>query len=249
MPNQRYVSPDLTHFVGRRLRNQKERYTLLERILKTGLLEARPKLEGTGPRVRVFRKNTESRLSSNKACDLPAVCFCDIPLSDLGLHMRKYKDCALAFQKDFLIQFGAVPIVYVPECGRPASLPYVGYARKRVASQAVCFDEFWKVFNRVDAALSKIEGQKGDDLLAEDVRRMVTFLEFHLVSNLKFFMHGLSDGDPGNFYMEREWRACQCIRFKRSDVVRVIIPRRFGGQFRRAFPRFNGEVVFGDLEH
>lgn len=246
---QRYVSSDLTHFVGQRLRNQRERYKLLKRILRTGLLKASPKTKGAGPLVRVLRKDTELRLSSNQACGLPAVCFCDIPLCDLPLHMVKYGDFGLAFSKDFLADFGALPIVYVPKLGRPASLPYEGYARRRVASQAVCYDEFWKVLNRIDAALSQLKDQKGAEPLVRDLRRMITFLEFHLISNLKFFDHRLSDIDRDNFYMEREWRVCQDIPFMFGDVVRVIMPECFGSQFRGDFPAFDGEVVFGDWEH
>ncbi|MGA9627404.1 MAG: abortive infection system antitoxin AbiGi family protein [Bryobacteraceae bacterium] len=246
---QRYVLSDLTHFVGRRLRSQAERYKLLKRILKDGLLKASPKAKGAGPLVRVLRKDPDLRLSSNRACGLPAVCFCDIPLCDLPLHMAKYRDFGLAFSKDLLTDFGALPIVYVAERGRPASLPFEGYARGRVASQTVCFDEFWKVFNRVDAALSQLKTQKGAEPLAKDLRRMITFLEFHLVSNLKFFDHRLADTDPRNYYMEREWRVCQNIPFTLDDVVRVIMPERFGGRFRRDFPTFTGEVVFADWEH
>jgi len=246
---QRYVSSDLTHFVGRRRKNQTERYKLLKRILNTGLLKASPKPKGTGPLVRVFQKDPELRLSSNLACGLPAVCFCDIPLCDLPVHMIKYKEFGLAFSKDFLADFGALPILYVPMCGRPSSLPYEGYARGRVASQTVCFDEFWRVFNRVDLALSQLRNQKGLEPLTKDLQRMITFLEFHLVSNLKFFDHRLSDIDPDNFYMEREWRVCQDIPFTLDDVVRVILPERFSTQFRRDFRRFDGEVVFADWEH
>jgi hypothetical protein len=246
---QRFVSIDLTHFVGRRLKNQGERYKLLKRILRTGLLKASPKSKGGGPLVRVFQKDTELRLSSNQACGLPAVCFCDIPLCDLPLHMIKYRDFGLAFSKDFLTDFGALPIVYVPKRGRPASLPHEGYARGRVASQTVCFDEFWKVFNRVDGALSQLKTQKRTETLARDLHRLITFLEFHLISNLKFFDHRLADTDPNNFYMEREWRVCQDIPFALDNVVRVIMPERFGGRFRRDFPTYDGEVVFADWEH
>jgi hypothetical protein len=246
---QRYVSSDLTHFVGRRLKSQGERYKLLKLILTTGLLKASPKTKGTGPLVRVLRKDTELCLSSNRACCLPAVCFCDIPLCDLPLHMIKYKDFGVAFSKDFLTDVGALPIVYVPERGRPATLPYEGYARGRVAFQTVCFDEFWKIFNRVDGALSQLKTEKRTDHLARDLSRIITFLEFHLVSNLKFFDHRLADTDPNNFYMEREWRVCQDIPFSLDDVVRVIMPECFGAPFRRDFPAFDGEVVFADRDH
>ena len=118
-----------------------------------------------------------------------------------------------------------------------------------MASQTVSFDEFWKVFNRVDGALSQVKAQKGTKTLARDLRRIITFLEFHLISNLKFFDHRLGDTDVANYYMEREWRVCQDIPFLLDEVVRVIMPERFGAKFRRDFPAFNGELIFADWEH
>jgi hypothetical protein len=249
MLSQRYISSDLTHFVGRSQKNHGNRYKLLKRILRTGQLQARPRAKGMGPEVRVVTKDAEMGLSSNQACGLPIVCFCDIPLCDLPIHMAKYSKFGLAFPKDFLAEMGAVPVTYVPLRGRPASLPYEGYSRKRVASQAVCFDEFWKVLNRLEATLLGSSKQTPSTPFEKDVRRLTTFLEVHLVSNLKFFDHRLVDVDIENFYMEREWRVCQDVSFDLNDVARVILPEAFGRQFRKDFPAFGGELVFSDWEH
>jgi hypothetical protein len=246
---QRYVSPDLTHFVGAKLKSRDARYKRFEQILKGRLLEARPRLPQMADPYRALEKNPERPLSSNEACTLPAVCFCDIPLSDLPLHMTKYKDFGISFTKDFLADQGATPMLYVPTRGRPAALPYEGYSRGRVKFQRVSFDEFWKLFNRVDAALTLREHTKQADSLMEDLRRLITFLEFHVIGQLKFFDHRLDDSDLENYYMEREWRVCQDVEFSLGDVVRAIIPERYCDRFRRDFPDFNGEVFFADRRH
>ena len=124
---QRYVSPDLTHFVGRSLRNREQRYRLLRRILRAGVLKARPK----PARVRaahILAKNPDLALSSNDAYRGSVVCFCDIPLGDLDVHMRKYSSFGLAFQKDFLAEQGALPsCMYRKLAGRRCShLPNTG---------------------------------------------------------------------------------------------------------------------------
>jgi hypothetical protein len=249
MLNQRYVSPDLTHFVGRRKRTQDERYRLFKKVLRTGLLKASPQLKRVSPQFRVLQKDPDRRLSSNKAYRRPAVCFCDIPICDLPLHMKKYKEFGIAFSKLCLIDRAAVPILYVPEGGRPSSLPFEGYARGRVASQARCFDEFWTVLNRLHGGLPRLEGMQGVERIAKDLRRVIDFLDFHLVSNLQFFDQRLADSARKNFYMEREWRVYQDVVFSLEEVVRVFVPERFGKRFRSDFPTFDGEVVFADWGH
>jgi hypothetical protein len=82
MQLQRYVSPDLTHFVGQHLRTGTERYRLLKRILKRGLLRASPRSGRANPLARVLLKNTGVGISSNEGCVLPVVCFQDFGAYD-----------------------------------------------------------------------------------------------------------------------------------------------------------------------
>ena len=41
------------------------------------------------------------------------VCFSDIPVPDLGIHMGKFSRFGLAFNKSLLIKRGANPVFYV----------------------------------------------------------------------------------------------------------------------------------------
>ena len=43
------------------------------------------------------------------------ICFCDIPVTDLEIHMTKYSRFGLSFLKDFLVRKGATPVMYVAE--------------------------------------------------------------------------------------------------------------------------------------
>ena len=102
---QRHVSNDLTHFVGARLKTRQEQYDLLKQILKTRKLRAFP-----GPIERpkhILKRDTDAPLSSNRACEGPMVCFCDIR-SAIPLHMSKYSLFGLAFPKEFLADLGAM---------------------------------------------------------------------------------------------------------------------------------------------
>jgi hypothetical protein len=244
---QRYVSTDLTHFVGAKLKTQRQQYSLLKRILKSGVLKASPK--PTGPAIHILIRDTELPLSSNAACLGSVVCFCDIPMCDLTLHMDKYSKFGLAFSKDFLANLGALPVIYIPVRGRPALLPYEDYGRKRVSSQAVSFNEFWRLFSRIEQAIPHLEGSKPLAQTAKELRQMMLFLECNIISNFKFFDHRLDDTEAEHFYMEREWRVSQNVPFTLDDVQRVIIPAFYSGRFRQDFPNFDGEVVFADWEH
>lgn len=241
---QRYVSNELTHFVGARLKTRKEQYDLLKQILKTRKLRAFP-----GPVERpkhILRRDTDAPLSSNRACEGSMVCFCDIPLCDLPLHMSKYSLFGLAFPKEFLADLGAMPVSYIPLKGRPSLLPYQKYGRGRVASQRVSFDHFWELFKKVEQESASLENGSA---LRRDLKRMMGFLEIHVISNFKFFDHLLFDEDDDHYYMEREWRVKQNVKFRLDDVARIIVPNAYGERIRKEFPGFKGEIVFADWEH
>lgn len=241
MDVQRYVSSDLTHFVGRNRKTLKEQYPVLEKILREGRLRT-PRHGKPSRAPYVLEIDPSERLSGNEAYRPSVVCFCDIPTGDLGLHMWKYGRFGLAFTKDFLLDEGATPVMYVPSTGRPALLPWSRYGRRRVSSNAVAYDQFWSQYLKVrQAGLEKSAGN-----LSEPIRRVSEFLDYHLLSHLKFFDPLASDWDMENYYMEREWRISRDLRFRLRDVRRVILPESYSRRFRRDFPKYDGEIVFAD---
>lgn len=241
MDVQRYVSPDLTHFVGRGRRTLKEQYAVLRKILKEGRLRTPKDVELRRAQY-VLSVDLAARLSSNEAYTDSVVCFCDIPLADLGLHMRKYGRFGLAFTRDFLLEEGATPVVYVPSTGRPALLPWSNYGRRRVSSNAVAYDQFWSQYIKLrQAALDNSAGN-----LSEPMRRVSDFLDRFLLSHLKFFDPLTSDSDMQNYYMEREWRISRDVSFRLPDVRRVILPESYSRRFRHDFPSYDGEITFAE---
>lgn len=241
MSLQRYVSSELTHFVGRSLRRSKKQgYRLLAKILQAGRLRAR-RPKGYEDKHYVLQKRLGVRLSSNQAYSTSVVCFCDIPVDDLEIHMEKYGQFGIAFQKEFLLEQGALPVMYIPMTGRPALLPYEGYGRGRVATQSSSFDEFWKRYGRLCRLTNDLPEC---EQWHTDLKRMIQFLDMHVLSHLKFFNPKLDDWDKAHYYFEREWRVSQDVRFKLNDVWRVILPPEFSRQFRRDFSKYDGEIVF-----
>jgi hypothetical protein len=108
---QRYVSDELSHFVGRAAQNDDEGYDILvNKILRPGLLTYPPH-DVTRPRS--LAVDFSQPLSTDQALKYEVVCFCDIPEPDLPIHVRKYSRFGLAFKKQFLIAKGACPVFYV----------------------------------------------------------------------------------------------------------------------------------------
>jgi hypothetical protein len=124
MPTQRYVSPELTHFVGNRLSSEDHQYSLLVNdILKGGCLmyspiDDRQCNEGLSGSPLVGGTHTPD-VDDTEAAYSRVICFCDIPVTDLAIHMTKYSRFGLSFLKPFLVRKGANPVLYVANNSQP----------------------------------------------------------------------------------------------------------------------------------
>jgi hypothetical protein len=124
---QRYVSNELTHFVGRSLREvAKDReqllsaqYSVLLKIIKEKCISYPPHWTDQIPPGMKYSPISRTHLvpkgnfSSNDMVIPSMICFCDIPIADLGIHIRKYSNFGLSFPKSFLIERGTNPVLYV----------------------------------------------------------------------------------------------------------------------------------------
>ena len=111
-PSQRYVSKELTHFVGQHRKrsdggpDEEAQYGLLVRILKTGQLLFRASAPNAEPSIVVIENLSFSR---RKMYNVDAVCFCDIPVDDMHVHMQKYSEFGVAFLKSTLVKRRNLP--------------------------------------------------------------------------------------------------------------------------------------------
>jgi hypothetical protein len=97
---QRYVSNELTHFVGRAVRDTPEKcYEILRTILTTGRLTHPPHRLGEDSGL-AYHENLW--FSKNDKYRAQVICFCDIPVEDFHIHMQKYSRFGLSFGKDYL---------------------------------------------------------------------------------------------------------------------------------------------------
>jgi len=263
MVRQRYVSKEVTHFVGSGLKEEEEQYSVLVHgILKSGWLKYSP--ENPDP-VEVLREKAfvYSKGPSASVEDMYTpyvVCFCDIPISDFEIHMSKYSHFGLSFTKTFLIEKGACPVFYVAENSGTLSLggmPEELAARfKNVYPRDLAFRQ--NINNYLDL-FRKLASPRGSSPFTEpgpihlteedkrDLRSIQFFLDVNIFSFLKYFDAKASDENPRNVYMEREWRVLGDVKFKLDDVCRVLIPSKYAKRFRTDLPEYSGQFTFVDL--
>jgi Putative abortive phage resistance protein AbiGi, antitoxin len=174
MSIQRYVSDELTHFVGRELSQEEQYATLVDKILKTGWLLSDP---------RVYTPTEANEVLDSKGLGYEyhpsapvdemylhqVVCFCDIPITDLEIHMRKYSRFGLSFLKPFLTKKGANPVLYMAKNSR--SLPFGVHDTEEIVGRhdllranITQFHELMEDLMRVDALVAG-----GGDILAQPV--------------------------------------------------------------------------------
>src|SRR5579871_1970869 len=108
MSAQTYVSPELHHFVGRSHLNDPEgAYTVLKAVLKEQHIRMPSAVQ---PRAMSFNTDLTGSLLDGKLVQPNLVCFCDIPKSQLQIHVRKYGPFGLSFPKLFMVSRRARPV-------------------------------------------------------------------------------------------------------------------------------------------
>jgi hypothetical protein len=142
-----------------------EQYDLLvNKILKAGALTHGPKHDLSAPRT--LGLNLSKPISTDEMLQYQVVCFCDIPVDDLHLHVRKYSKFGVSFQKDFLIDGGACPVFYVAnESPVPVSVLFkppdfadriAAAGKKGMADRALFFDTSVRAIIDILAAFDTI---------------------------------------------------------------------------------------------
>jgi hypothetical protein len=252
---QRYVSNELTHFVGRSCKDDESRYDQFKAILSSCRLEPRPVGFLRSPGGISMGMSASASLSSNEVYETEVVCFCDIPVEDFDLHMQKYSHFGLSFLKQFLVGKEANPVFYI---ARDATDRYPSIHGRRLGKPMIdrgeSFDAFFLAyregFNRLFPWVS-MNGPGRKDVPAEllkvleELMMLKSFLN-DLFSYFKFFDTKESEASTRNFYMEREWRTRGVLEFSLDDVHRVIFPAAYARRFRRDFPDFFGQITFSN---
>jgi hypothetical protein len=245
---QRYVSKELIHFVGRNEKSEDSCYDLFKKILKCGWLTFPPHdqlISNTCFRVNV-NKPFEEMLTGDY------ICFCDIPIADLAIHMGKYSRFGISFKKPFLLEKGANPVFYYiqnnlePGSGLRTSRGYK--LRNEILSMGEILNTHYSNDGAVfeDSIKDSIGNKIGTD---PDVtfERWYHQLFCEIFSLIKPVDGNLEDFDKNNYYMEREWRILCNVDFALCDVCRVVIPESYAKRFYKDFSEsYHGQITFAD---
>lgn len=262
-----YVSPFLTHFVGRSEPDDEARMKLLLKIIGEGRLGI-PEIRGN----LVIDNSSmlipgDGSLCEDEFIKFRPVCFCDIPKKGLERHTRFYGRFGLAFRKEFLSRLGANPVFYVakgsfvklrqPQMSTEAIHESMGSvepppgayfgdwsAEPEVLQRCKFFDELSKEVLQVLPAPWP-EGTPADAV--DPWRELQSQLKFEIIGEvfafMKFFDESLRQDDEENFYMEREWRVVGSVRFQLSDIKRVYVAPGFLARARNALPKLRIEEL------
>lgn len=232
---QRYISKELTHFVGKEIPTIDEQYDLLIKIIREGRISHPPHdiKDDIPPDLKYdpcysYRFDHRFDASSNKMINPDMVCFCDIPIEDLGIHIQKYSPFGLSFLKPFLIERGVNPVFYI---ARSSGIHGI--------TRGVYFNEGIKLYLET---CSKYDQATASGKKCSSVNSFVN----DMLCFLKFFDPERADEDNDNFYMEREWRSLFNIHFEINEIERIILPKSFAERFRKDVPDYFGQITFID---
>jgi hypothetical protein len=193
------------------------------------------------------------------------VCFCDIPFGELGIHCAKYGRFGLAFEKSFLIDQGAAAVSYVPLNGPIFTqldeyIPETGATNWQQAAkgprsellEGVVHTHHWLQYQEVFLLESVMRGAtklEEVDKIVKDLRNLIFYqvaVEAFLLGYIKFFDSSLPEDDPNNYYMEREWRVTGKVRFKPTEVAKVVVPSTCADAARRELSEIADRVMVLD---
>jgi hypothetical protein len=263
---QRFVSPYLTHFVGHKFidpdspdyeespKREEAQYAVLKAILTSRNLANRP---NAPPGVLGYSVGMDTPLSTNEMVGVSVVCFCDIPLDDLGLHMGKYGEFGLCLRKQFLIERGVNPVLYVAEHAFVREVDAGGGAVHR-QTRGEYFDEMGALYGGLHSFIwtrgtrprdledpdlhevfrdyPKLREHPAVERLYAKMDQLLRFFDAYLLGHVKCFNDKLPVDSADNFYMEREWRAVTRVDFALKDIAVVVVPRDYVGRLRADFP-------------
>ncbi len=240
--SQGYISEILFHFVGKNLQKEEEQYCLLKKIIQEGWISSPPHEQRIFPGSVEIDSMQYRKLEEmiNPKC----VCFSDIPIKEISLHVKKYSKFGLGFTRDFLLTKGANPVFYIEENSNAfvqINDNAYNFMNRKEYYQEYTSKTIWYFLMRYLQYTQKCADENNFDTEFQDTLNILQFL-ITVFSHFKPWNDQLDDKDPSNFYFEREWRALNNINFSLSDIAIVCVPENFIDRLKKDFPDYYGKI-------
>ncbi|HVG28870.1 MAG TPA: abortive infection system antitoxin AbiGi family protein [Pyrinomonadaceae bacterium] len=239
MDNARYTSDHLFHLVGRACPTDHEaNYQTLLQVLDSECISHPPHTSDWG--AHQYTINWDENIFTEKLIIPTVTCFCDIPLEHLQIHTKKYGLFGLSFPRDYLISYGARPVIYIP-LQRNDHISIIG------RSFLHDLEQVWRGFREhvVDA---NFEGTRTRTLGIQPnssesaIAAVDDLFTQHFLAFIKPFDSELPDDHPDNYYLEREWRKYGNLRFQPHQVRRVLVAKEYVDRFKNDRPAYSNII-------
>lgn len=221
----RFISNELFHFVGRKKPEDHEKnFDILKDILRNGCVSHPPHNNGWGT---TSTKVDLSKGMSTEELVVPTVtCYCDIPFESLGLHLSKYGQFGLSFDKDLLIRLGARPVIYVP-LRSDDLLTRTGKSLLRDID-AIYRGFISQIYDPMNLATPRSRSVGVQPNSPPDaVEALNSMLTMDFLAFIKPYDSELPEIHVDYYYSEREWRKYGNLKFKASDLRKIVVAERY----------------------
>ena len=236
----KYFSNELFHFVGKSAPQDDERnFKTLKSILSSGYVSHPPHRPGPGETT--VHIDLTKELSTEELIVPTVVCFCDIPVEHLSLHMQKYGRFGVALDKAYLIHEGARPVMYIPF----QSDNHRSVAGKALLSNLKAVYQGFRehIYDKANLPHLRTHVQGARPTSAAGAASALdSVLARDLIAFLKPFNSEIPEDHPDYYYAEREWRKYGNQVVTPETVRRVIVPDRFVTQLEKDFPQYAGKI-------
>lgn len=246
-----YTSRILYHFVGRKDPKDHERnYQTLLKILDSGAVcyrreDDEPCEDDSWGDIRITVHWDRTFLTQDLI--VPTVtCFCDIPFEHLGVHTNKYGQFGLGFDREYLIYYGARPVMYFPY--HPKDLSQISACGANLLND---IKQVFKSFEELVVEPTEKQSKQNTGRFVgeppESPQRAISAMSRifgkEFVAFIKAFNCTLSTDYPENYYMEREWRKYQDLRFEPQDVRKIVVNKSYVDRLKRDRSIYADKVI------
>jgi len=236
-----YTSGELFHFVGFSSPNDDARnYEKLSKVLNDGWISSPPHHKSWGKIG--YRVEWPQQLHSEKLIVPDVTCYADIPFECLSIHTAKYGKFGVALARDYLIKYGARPVMYIPMSANDWQSIHGQTLLKDIETIVKSFNE--QVIRLSPESLNNVR-DVGAPLTspeaASSAMKSMVFKDF--LAFLKPFNSELDLHDPNNFYMEREWRRLGNMEIQAEQLTKVVVAKGYKERTASDFPLYSNHIV------